>query len=126
MSADPYYGDQESGGQLPDFLLDPLGVGRRRWIPMALCAAVGLVATLVAVIVWKPVYLAQATVLITSQQIPKDFVRPTVEVDDLANINAMLGEALSAEKLSSLIDRLGLFPDAGKVARIDLVNSMRS
>jgi uncharacterized protein involved in exopolysaccharide biosynthesis len=127
MSADPYYGDQESGGQLPDFLLDPLGVARRRWIPMALCAAVGLVATLVAVIVWNPVYLAQATVLITSQQIPRDFVRPTVEVDDLANINAMLGEALSADRLSSLIDRLGLFPDAaGKAARIDLVNAMRS
>ena len=101
-----------------------LGGAGSRWR----CALlVGLVATVVAVIVWKPVYLAQATVLITSQQIPKDFVRSTVEVDNLANINAMLGEVLSAEKLSKLIDRLGLFPDAaGKAARIDLVNAMRS
>ncbi len=127
MSAEPYYRDEEAGGALPEFLLDPIGVARRRWIPMALCTLVGLVATAVAVIVWKSVYTAQATILITSQQIPRDFVRSTVELDSLANINAMVGEVLSAENLSALIDRLDLFPkQAGMSARIDLVNAIRS
>jgi polysaccharide biosynthesis transport protein len=128
MSADPtpYYGE-EAGSGIPEFLLDPIGVIKRRWLPMALCAAAGLVVTIVVVALWKPVYIATSTVLITSQQIPKDFVRSTVEEDSLANINAMIGEVLSVEHLSSLIDRNNLFPEAaGKAARIDLVNAMRS
>jgi uncharacterized protein involved in exopolysaccharide biosynthesis len=122
----PYAGEEEAGG-LPEFLLDPIGVGQRRLIPMVVSLVVGLLATIVAVIFWKPMYVARATILITSQQIPKDFVKPTVEDDSLLNVNAMIGEVLSAEHLSSLIDRLNLFPNtAGHAARIDLVNQMRS
>ena len=118
--------DSESAGQIPAFVLDPVGGVKRRWLPMALCLAAGLVCTIAAVAVWKPAYLAKATILITSQQIPSDFVRPIVQADSLANINAMIGEVLSAEHLSNLIDRHNLFsqrsPDA---KRIDLVNAMR-
>jgi uncharacterized protein involved in exopolysaccharide biosynthesis len=130
MSSDQTYaygGGEEEGGGLPEFLLDPIGVFHRRWLPMALCFAIGLLATIVAVIVWKPEFLATATILITSQQIPKDFVRPTVEEDSLANISGMLGEVLSAERLSDVIDRLHLFPEKiSKVPRMDLVNQIRS
>jgi polysaccharide biosynthesis transport protein len=119
-------GEEDSSG-LPEFLLDPVGVARRRWLPMVICLALGLSVTIVAVIVWKPVYVATSTMLITSQQIPKDLVRPTVEIDSLANISGMVGEVLSAEHLSKLIDRLNLFPaTSGQAARIDLVNQMRS
>ncbi len=131
MSADQGHwdgaGDEGEGGGLPEFLLDPIGVFWRRWLPMALCLAVGLIVTIVAVILWKPVFLAKSTILITSQQIPKDFVRSTVEEDSLSNISAMIGEVLSAENLSNVIDRHNLFPKiAGEAARIDLVNQMRS
>ena len=123
---DQSYGEDQGGG-LPEFLLDPVGVAQRRWLPMVLCVALGLVVTIVAVIVWKPLYVATSTILITSQQIPKDFVRSTVEEDSLANINAMIGEVLSAENLSKMIDSHNLFPKrAGTAARIDLVNYMRA
>jgi len=121
------YAGEEEGGGLPEFLLDPIGVIHRRWIPMALCLAVGLLATIVAVTLWKPTFLATSTILITSQQIPSEFVKSTVEGDSLANINAMIGQVLSAENLSGVIDRHDLFPKAAGVApRIDLVNQMRS
>jgi len=124
---DPNYGGEDEGGGLPEFLLDPIGVARRRWLPMVACVAVGFIATIVTVILWKPIYVATSTILITSQQIPKDFVRSTVEEDSLANINAMIGEVLSAEHLSNVIDQHHLFPkSAGVAARIDLVNRMRS
>jgi protein tyrosine kinase modulator len=117
----------ESGGGLPEFLLDPVGVARRRWLPAALCFVVGLVTTVVLTLVWKPSYLAQATILITSQQIPREFVTSTVQEDSLANVNAMIGEVLSAENLSKLIDDLKLFQDeSADTARIDLVTKMRS
>ena len=102
-------GEEESNGQLAAVLLDPIGVARRRWLPMALCGAVGVLVTVVATILWQPTYRAVATVLITSQQIPKDFVKPTVSADTIANIDAMLGEVLSAENLSQLIGELNLF-----------------
>jgi protein tyrosine kinase modulator len=118
---------EEEGGGLPEFLLDPIGVAHRRWLSMVSCLAVGLIATIIAVIAWKPVYVATSTILITSQQIPRDFVRSTVEDDSIANINAMIGEVLSAEHLSKVIDENKLFPKrAGTAARIDLVNYMRS
>jgi len=119
--------EEESGGGLPEFLLDPVGVARRRWLPAALCFVVGLVTTVVLTLVWKPSYLAQATILITSQQIPREFVTSTVQEDSLANVNAMIGEVLSAENLSKLIDDLKLFQDeSADTARIDLVTKMRS
>ena len=119
-------GAEEEGGGIPEFLLDPIGVYHRRWLAIALCVAVGVLGTVVATILWKPTYIANATILITSQQIPKDFVRSTVEDDSIANINAMIGEVLSAERLSNLIDTHNLFPSvAGDVPRIALVNQMR-
>jgi polysaccharide biosynthesis transport protein len=120
------YGGEEEGVGLPEFLLDPIGVVQRRKIPMVACFAVGLLVTIVAVLLWKPVYLASSTILITSQQIPPEFVKTTVQNDSIANINAMIGEVLSAEHLSELIDKHNLFPkSAAQGARIDLVNAMR-
>jgi uncharacterized protein involved in exopolysaccharide biosynthesis len=49
-----------------------------------------------------------------------------VRSDSLANINAMVGQVLSAENLSKLIDSNGLFPDETDRPRIDLVNRLRS
>jgi polysaccharide biosynthesis transport protein len=119
-------GGEEEGGGLPEFLLDPIGVIRRRMLPIAICLGVGFLAAIVVTILWKPMFVATSTILITSQQIPKDFVRSTVEDDSLANINAMIGEVLSAEHLSKMIDDQQLFANrSGKAARIDLVNNMR-
>lgn len=120
------YGDQEGGG-LPEFLFDPIGVVQRRWLPAALCLGVGIVATIVAAASWKPVFSASSTILITSQKISTSLVTPSVQDESLANINAMVGEVLSAENLSGVIDKLKLFPDqVDRVPRIDLVGAMRA
>jgi uncharacterized protein involved in exopolysaccharide biosynthesis len=121
------YPGEEQGGGLPEFLLDPIGVAKRRWLPATLCLAVGIVATLVAVALWKPVFEASSTILITSQKVSTNLVAPSVQDESLQNINAMIGEVLSAENLSKVIDKLGLFPAvSARVPRIDLVGAMRS
>lgn len=112
---------------IPHFVTDPLGVLQRRWLWMVLALAVGLTATVVATLLWKPRYVAEATVLMTSQQIPEDFVRSTVRQDSIQNVNAMIGEVLSQHQLSQLIDKQGLFADRVEdTPRIDLINGMRS
>ena len=60
---------------------------------------------------WQPMYVAATTILITSQQISRDFVNAPVDADTLANVNAMVGSALSTENLSKLIEDEHLFPD---------------
>jgi succinoglycan biosynthesis transport protein ExoP len=121
------YGEQDGGSGLPEFLFDPIGVVQRRWIPAALFLGVGIAATIVAGALWKPVFQASSTILITSQKISTTLVTPSVQDESLANINAMLGEVLSAENLSGLIDKLELFPDRkAETPRIDLVAAMRA
>jgi len=78
--------------------------------PRGIRARATLLATGVVSYLLKPTYRAHATILITSQQIPEEFVRSTVREDTISNINAMIGEVLSRENLSRLVEDMGLVP----------------
>ena len=95
-------------GRVPDFLRDPLGVIRRHRTWMLLGLLVGVSATLVFVATKKPHFLAKATILVMTQQIPEDFVQSTVAEDSLQRVNAMLGEVLSRKKLAILVENRSL------------------
>lgn len=118
---------EESGNGLPDFLRDPKGLVRRRWRWMLPVVGLGVVVT-VAVVATIPVrYLATATILVSAQQIPEDFVRSTVPDDPFERINAMVGEITSRERLAALIEEHGLYPEERRTSDIvDLVGLMRS
>ena len=113
--------EEESGPGLPAFLLDPLGVLARRWPWMLAALTLGFSATAVAVAMWPQKFLAMATVLITSQQIPQEFVRSTVREDSIANINAMAGKVFAQDNLIRMIKEQRLYPELeGKVPPQDL------
>jgi uncharacterized protein involved in exopolysaccharide biosynthesis len=117
--------EEESGGGLPAFLLDPEGAVRRRWRWMAGALAVGLVATAVATLTWPLQYIAQATILISSQEIPEEFVRSTVREDSIANINALAGKVFSQANLMRVIEEQQLYRELeGKVRPHDLAARM--
>jgi uncharacterized protein involved in exopolysaccharide biosynthesis len=71
----------------------------------------GLSAGCGAVLFMKVHYTAKATIMISSQQIPKEFVRPTLPEDSFDQVNAMIGEILSRERLSTLIEKYNLYPE---------------
>jgi len=126
-SWDLHAGDAEESLQIPAFVQDPLGVLERRWPWMAAVVVFGLALTIVALWLWKPSYVAQATILITSQQIPEEFVRSTVREDTIANVNTMAGRVLSQENLARLLDQFELYGEAReKVSRGELVDLMRA
>jgi uncharacterized protein involved in exopolysaccharide biosynthesis len=104
-------GNDEGGGGLPAFLLDPQGVVQRRGPWMLGAGLVGLVATLVAVAVWPVRYVAQATLLVTGQQIPEDFVRSTVSEDSIGAIDALAGKVFALENLVRLIKDQQIYPE---------------
>lgn len=89
-------------------------------------AVLGSVAAVAVLLLQEPRYLAKATVLVASQRVAQDFVRPTIEEDPLERINALLGEVLSVENLNQLIDKHALYPEQrDRVRRELLVARMR-
>jgi succinoglycan biosynthesis transport protein ExoP len=117
VNADPEWAGEEEGGndafmyQAKGLILDPLGVIRRRWMWMLLTLVVGLGASTVVYLTARPMYLARATVLVSSQQIPEEFVRSTVSgLDSISNINSLVGEVLSQQHLGKLIEKHDLYP----------------
>lgn len=126
MSQEEYFEPSDEGGALPDFLRDPIGMLRRRWRWMLLAFVVGLAATAGIVSLVKPRYEASSTILITSQRIPEHLVRPTVEEDSIAQINAMMGQVLTRETLARLITEQNLYPKLQESETLDgLVGRVR-
>jgi uncharacterized protein involved in exopolysaccharide biosynthesis len=112
---------------LPDFLRDPLGLIRRRWLWMLVAAGVSflLMASVVLLLV-KPGFLATATVLVNSQEIPEEFVQSTVEEDSFEQINALVGSILARDRLADLVERHDLYPELrGQVEFAELLAAFR-
>ena len=105
--------DPESAGGsgIPDALRDPVGLIRRRWPWMLATLLPALVATVLFFVLNEPRYLAQATVLVSTQQISKDLVRSTIAGDPLEKISAMVAEILSRKSLVGIIEKHGLYPE---------------
>ena len=94
--------DQEN---LPEFIKDPVGVLHRRWRPLVVACGVGVVATLVAVVLHVPLFLAEATVLVAEQQISTEFVPTTVRQNPIDRVNTLLGEVFTPTHLLGLIEQ---------------------
>ncbi len=124
MSFEPVWKTDEEGAdalmtQVMALILNPLGILRRRWIWMLLSLVLALGATTGIYLTAKPEYRAQATVLVSSQQISEEFVRSTVSgLDSLANINALVGEVISQQNLAALIEKYDLY--SGLREKLDL------
>ena len=132
MSFSEEWAEDDAGGgaivaQLKAITLDPLGLIRRRWIWMVSSCVIGILATASFYFTLKPMYLAKATVLVSNQQIPEEFVRSTVSgLDSLSNINAMAGEILSHKNLGKLIEKYDLYSDErAEIELADIIASMR-
>jgi uncharacterized protein involved in exopolysaccharide biosynthesis len=116
--------DQE---QLPEFIKDPVGVLRRRWRPLVVACGLGLIATIVAVVLHIPVFLAKATVLVAEQQISTEFVPTTVHQNPIDRVNTLLGKVFTQTNLMRLIDEHQLYPELrGRGDADELAETMRS
>lgn len=118
--------EAEEGG-LPAFLSDPIGVLKRRGLWIAATLALGIVAVLLGVRFLVPVtYVGTATILVRDQQIPGEFVAPSVTDSPLATLDALLGEALSREHLSQLVAQHDLYREMrNRATGLDLAERMR-
>jgi len=112
--------------RLPQFLTDPQGVTRRRWPWMLAVFLVTSIAGGVFVATLPQTYEADGRLLLASQRIPEDFVRPTSleGVPDL--VNAVVGEILSRDSLVEVAETTNFSERMSfDGSRTDLINEMR-
>ena len=117
---------QATQGSAPAFVTDPLGVLERRWRWMLGGLAVGLVAAVTAWLLWPVRYEAQATVVVSRQQVSKEIVPPTIQEDALSRIDALAAEVLSRKNLVGLIEEFDLYPEMrNNFAMTEIVDRVR-
>jgi uncharacterized protein involved in exopolysaccharide biosynthesis len=84
---------------------------KRRWpyfvIPFAVIAAVGVGVALL----WPPTYLSEGKILVQSQQIPSELVRPTVTSAAQERIQVIEQRTMTRDNLVAIVDKFQLFPD---------------
>jgi uncharacterized protein involved in exopolysaccharide biosynthesis len=84
---------------------------KRRWlyfiIPFVVIACVGVGVALL----WPATYLSEGKVLVQSQQIPTELVRPTVTSAAQERIQVIEQRTMTRDNLVSIVDKFQLFPD---------------
>ena len=96
------------------YLLQPayyLGLLRRRW-PYFLIPFVSVLLAGGAVIyLWPVTYFSEGKILVQSQQIPTELVRPTVTSAAQERIQVIEQRTMTRDNLLAIVDKFKLFPD---------------
>lgn len=86
-------------------------VFKRRWpyfvIPFSTIAAAGVAVALL----WPPTYFANGKILVQSQQIPSELVRPTVTSAAQERIQVIQQRTMTRDNLIAIVDKFQLFPE---------------
>src|SRR2546422_2993028 len=109
LNTEPEFPETDTG-----YLLQPayyLGVLRRRWpyfaVPFISVLLIGIAITFL----WPAIYLSEGKILVQSQQIPTELVRPTVTNAAQERIQVIEQRTMTRDNLVAMIDKFQLFPD---------------
>ena len=92
-------------------------------IPFVCVFAIGLAI----VMLWPPTYQSEGKILVESQQIPVDLVRPTVTATASERIATIQQRVMTRENLLKIVDKYQMFADQrDKLSRTDLLDLMRA
>ena len=84
---------------------------KRRWAYFALPFITILAAGAAVALLWPPTYLSEGRILVQSQQIPSELVRPTVTSAAQERIQVIQQRTMTRDNLIAIADKLKLFPD---------------
>jgi uncharacterized protein involved in exopolysaccharide biosynthesis len=84
---------------------------KRRWLYFLVPFAVVFVAGLAASALWPATFLSQGKILVQSQQIPTELVRPTVTSAAQERIQVIEQRTMTRENLLAMVEKFQLFPD---------------
>jgi uncharacterized protein involved in exopolysaccharide biosynthesis len=109
LNSDPEFPEMDTS-----YLLSPayyFGALKRRWpfffIPFVAVLLIGAAATFL----WPPTYFSEGKILVQSQQIPTELVRPTVTSAAQERIQVIEQRTMTRDNLLAIVDKFKLFPD---------------
>lgn len=86
-------------------------VAKRRWLHFLLPFVLIAFAGAAAVYLWPAIYLAEGKILVQSQQIPTELVRPTVTSAAQERIEVIQQRTMTRDNLVAIADKFRLFQD---------------
>jgi uncharacterized protein involved in exopolysaccharide biosynthesis len=84
---------------------------KRRWAYFVLPFVTIMTAGAAAALLWPPTYLSEGRILVQSQQIPSELVRPTVTSAAQERIQVIQQRTMTRDNLIAIADKFKLFPD---------------
>ncbi|KRQ94744.1 sugar transporter [Bradyrhizobium jicamae] len=84
---------------------------KRRWAYFVLPFVTVLAAGAAAALLWPPIYLSEGKILVQSQQIPSELVRPTVTSAAQERIQVIQQRTMTRDNLIAIADKFKLFPE---------------
>ncbi len=120
-----FEGQQEDRGYLlqPAFYWQLL---KRRWAVFSIPFLVVATAGVGAVMLWPPTYLSEGRILVQSQQIPTELVRPTVTSAAQERIQVIEQRTMTRDNLVAIADKFQLYPDKRNLMSVsELVELMK-
>ena len=91
-------------------------------IPFVLVLAVGSTAAML----WPPTFLSEGKLLVESQQIPVDLVRPTVTAGSKERIQVIEQRVMTRDNLLAIMDKYQMFAERrDRLSRTELLDLMR-
>jgi polysaccharide chain length determinant protein (PEP-CTERM system associated) len=89
---------------------DYIGILKRRFWLMLICAIAGLAVGVGISYVLPPQYVSITKVLIEQQKVSEDYVKPVVTVDLEGRLASMKEQILSRSRIQPIIERFNLYP----------------
>src|SRR5438105_4619016 len=79
------------------------------------------------VMLWPPTFQSEGKILVESQQIPIDLVRPTITATASERIATIQQRVMTRDNLLKIVDKYDMFADQrGQLSRTDLLDLMRA
>lgn len=108
---------------------DWLRLGRyalRRRLLIAVTAATCLVAASAVALVKKSIYEASTEIIVRPQNIPKDFIKPTVNQDLSKVVKTLSQQIMSRSRLQKIIEEFDLYPEIRRTeGSLEAIEAMR-
>lgn len=101
-------------------------VAKRRWLHFLLPFILVAVTGAAVVLLWPAIYLAEGKILVQSQQIPTELVRPTVTSAAQERIEVIQQRTMTRDNLAAIADKFHLFPDKRDLMSVtELVDAVK-
>jgi uncharacterized protein involved in exopolysaccharide biosynthesis len=99
---------------------------KRRWpyfiLPFVVIASTGIAGAYL----WPPTYMSEGKILVQSQQIPSELVRPTVTSAAQERIQVIQQRTMTRDNLIAIVDKFQLFPEKRSLMSVtELVDLMK-